>query len=130
MTGLTAKAIRYYERISLIAPAHRLENSYREYNRAHIRELSFVSHARELGFTLKECAELLDLYRDQGRKSRDVKCLALQKIVDVEQKIEQLTAIRDSLKALSNDCDGNDLSDCPILDRLSLGSFDTRTQSQ
>ena len=118
LTGLTAKTIRYYESIELITPANRRENGYRAYNDSHLRELSFISHARELGFTLKECADLLNLYKDQGRKSADVKALALRKVEDIEQKIVQLQTIRDSLKSLTECCHGDELPDCPIIDRL------------
>ncbi|WP_252178105.1 Cu(I)-responsive transcriptional regulator [Endozoicomonas sp. 4G] len=120
-TGLTAKTIRYYESLELISPAHRLDNGYRDYNESHLRELSFISHARELGFTLKECSDLLGLYNDRHRKSADVKSLALQKIVDVEEKISQLQVIRKSLKQLTQCCHGDDRPDCPIIDRLVEG---------
>lgn len=120
-TGLTAKTIRYYESLKLISPAHRLDNGYRNYNESHLRELSFISHARELGFTLKECSDLLDLYNDKHRKSADVKSLALKKMVDIEAKISQLQVIRDSLHQLTQCCHGDDLPDCPIIDRLIKG---------
>ncbi|KEQ18517.1 Cu(I)-responsive transcriptional regulator [Endozoicomonas numazuensis] len=124
-TGLTAKTIRYYESLKLISPAHRLENGYRDYNESHLRELSFISHARELGFTLKECSDLLGLYNDNGRKSADVKSLALKKIADVEDKISQLQVIRESLQKLTECCHGDDMPDCPIIDRLAKGKDST-----
>ncbi len=117
-TGLTAKAIRYYEDMELMTPASRKENGYRDYNEVHLRELLFISQSRELGFTLKECADLINLYKDQGRKSADVKKLALQKIDDVENKISQLHIIRESLKEMTECCHGDEMPDCPILDKL------------
>ena len=120
-TGLTAKTIRYYESLGLISPAHRLDNGYRDYTDSHIRELSFISHARELGFTLKESADLLGLYNDKSRKSADVKALALKKMADVEEKINQLQVIRESLQQLTKCCHGDNLPDCPIIDRLAKG---------
>ncbi len=117
-TGLTSKAIRYYEEMGLITPAMRKDNGYRDYNDTHLRELLFISQSRELGFTLKECADLINLYKDQGRKSADVKKLALQKIDDVENKISQLHIIRKSLKEMTECCHGDEMPDCPILDKL------------
>ncbi|WP_020585173.1 Cu(I)-responsive transcriptional regulator [Endozoicomonas elysicola] len=117
-TGLTAKTIRYYESRKLISPAARLANGYRDYNQSHIRELSFVHHARELGFTLEECADLLELYRNKERKSSDVKALAQQKMTDIENKIAQLQTIRESLKELVSCCQGDDQPACPILEKL------------
>ncbi|WP_299727626.1 Cu(I)-responsive transcriptional regulator [uncultured Endozoicomonas sp.] len=118
LTGLTPKTIRYYESRQLVSPAARLPNGYRDYQNNHIRELSFVHHARELGFTLEESGSLLGLYRNNKRRSADVKMLAQQKIQDVEVKIKQLQTIRKSLKALTECCQGDDQPDCPILDKL------------
>ncbi len=117
-TGLTPKTIRYYESIELISPAYRQDNGYREYNDANLKELTFISQARELGFTLKECAELLNLYKDKSRKSADVKALAIRKIEDMEKKIAQLQSIRDSLKIMTECCQGDELPHCPIIDSL------------
>ncbi|CAM3569432.1 Cu(I)-responsive transcriptional regulator [Parendozoicomonas haliclonae] len=117
-TGLTAKTIRYYESIGLVSPASRLENGYRSYDDKHLRELRFISHARELGFTLEECGELLGLYKTDNRRSADVKALAQARIEDIENKINQLQTMRDSLKELASCCHGDDRPDCPILDSL------------
>ena len=121
-TGLTTKTIRYYEQQGLIPPAARQHNGYRDYSELHIRELNFISQARELGFSLKECADLLTLYRDSDRKSADVKAMALNKLADVEEKISQLQTIRSSLQQLTQCCHGDDMPDCPILDKLSTAS--------
>ena len=120
-TDLTAKTIRYYESRQLVIPAARLDNGYRDYQARHIRELSFIHEARELGFTLDECAELLNLYNDDERRSADVKALAEQKMRDVEDKIKQLQTIHQSLKALTSCCQGDDRPDCPILNKLAGG---------
>ena len=117
-TGLTAKTIRYYESIGLMAPAHRKANGYRDYDSEHIRQLNFLRHSRELGFSLEECGELLGLYQKSDRRSADVKAMALARIDDIEQKIAQLQTMRDSLKELASCCHGNDQPDCPILDNL------------
>lgn len=121
--GLTTKTIRYYEEQGFISQAPRQKNGYRNYTEAHIRELNFISHARRLGFTLKESSSLLDLYRDTGRKSADVKALALNKLTDVKAKIIQLQAIQKSLQQLTQCCHGDDFPDCPILDKLAASSL-------
>ena len=58
-SGLTSKAIRYYEDIGLIAPARRGDNGYRQYETAAVDELHFLARAREVGFDLDECRQLL-----------------------------------------------------------------------
>lgn len=117
-TGLTPKTIRYYESIGLMSPANRRDNGYREYASQHIRQLKFIGHARELGFSLDECGELLGMYQKSDRKSADVKAMALARIADIEQKISQLETMRNSLKELASCCHGDDQPDCPILDNL------------
>ena len=118
-TGLSSKTIRYYESIGLISPASRGANGYRLYGEKQLKELSFVHQARDLGFTLDECRELLTLYNDRSRKSADVKTIARSRIEDINQKILQLQTMKDSLTKLVDCCHGNDRPDCPILDGLS-----------
>ena len=117
-TGLSSKTIRYYESIDLVHPASRGGNGYRIYHEPQVRQLRFVHQARELGFTLDECRGLLALYQNDARKSSDVKAMAMEKIQDIDQKIQQLQAMRDSLAQLTDCCHGDDQPDCPILDRL------------
>ena len=69
-SGLSAKTIRYYEDIELIAPAARSDNGYRHYDHRAVEELHFLARAREVGFDLGECRQLLELQRDHTRQSR------------------------------------------------------------
>ncbi|MGI9275225.1 MAG: Cu(I)-responsive transcriptional regulator [Endozoicomonas sp.] len=117
-SGLTSKTVRYYESIGLIEPASRSANGYRTYGDSQLRELGFVHHARELGFTLDECRELLNLYRDRSRKSGSVKAMAMDKINDIQTRIDKLETMKQSLSELASCCAGDDRPDCPILDSL------------
>ena len=81
-TGLTAKAIRFYEEKGLITPPERGENSYRYYQDRHLDELGLLKQAKDVGFTLEECGELLGLFRNPARHSADVKGPRWLKIVD------------------------------------------------
>jgi MerR family copper efflux transcriptional regulator len=117
-TGVPAKTIRFYEEIGLIAPAERRENRYRAYGEPDLQRLRFIQRARSLGFSLKEVGDLLALYRDRHRASHDVKALALQHVADLDRKIAELTAIRNTIAELARRCHGDDRPDCPILDEL------------
>src|SRR5487761_703956 len=117
-SGMPPKTIRFYEEIGLIAPAERLENRYRAYSETDVHTLRFIDRARSLGFSLKEVGELLSLYRDRRRTSKDVKRLALAHIAAVDRKIAELTAIRSAITELAERCRGNDRPECPILDDL------------
>ena len=117
LTGLPAKTIRYYEDIGLIVPA-RSTNGYRTYDEPHIHRLAFLQRARSLGFSIDECRLLLSLYDDGNRLSSDVKRIALEKISEIDRKIEELSGMRAALAHLAENCHGDDRPDCPILDDL------------
>lgn len=117
-SGVPPKTIRFYEDIGIIAPATRLDNRYRAYDENDIQTLRFVHRARALGFSLKEVGELLALYRDRRRASRDVKHLALAHVAELDRKIAELTAIRDTIADLAERCHGDHRPECPILDEL------------
>ncbi|MGY3926993.1 Cu(I)-responsive transcriptional regulator [Aeromonas simiae] len=117
-SGLTAKTIRYYESIGLIKAPQRSDNGYRSYGDSALRELRFVKRARETGFNLEECQELLALYRDEHRSSAQVKKLAEEKMVDLRERIAGLQAMLTSLEQLTRCCHGDERPECPILDEL------------
>ncbi len=115
--GLPAKTVRYYEDIGLITPG-RDRNGYRAFNHADVHRLAFVARARALGFTIKDCRALLELYRDENRASADVKRVAQQHLAAIDAKIADLGAMRGTLAHLINACAGDNRPDCPILEDL------------
>ncbi len=117
-SGVPAKTIRFYEESGIIAPAARDTNGYRFYGESDVETLRFIHRARDLGFSLKDIGDLLALYRDQGRASRDVKDLALRHVAELERRIAEMTAIRDVIKTLAERCHGDHRPDCPILEDL------------
>ena len=117
-SGIAAKTIRYYEDIGLIRSARRSENGYRIYGADDIRILRFVHRARSLGFSLAEIGQLLDLWMDRGRSSASVRSLATRHIVEIDRKIAEMRALRDTLDDLVRRCHGDERPECPILDDL------------
>lgn len=117
-SGVSAKMIRYYERIGLIPTASRTASGYREYEPRDVHMLRFIARARDLGFSVAEITELLDLWRDKDRRSADVKALAQARVRDLRQKIAHLQDMADTLEELANACAGNERPNCPILQRL------------
>jgi MerR family copper efflux transcriptional regulator len=115
--GLPAKTIRYYEDIGLVTPL-RDTNGYRSFSASDIHKLAFLSRARGLGFTIENCRNLLALWGDQTRASSDVRAIAKQHLTQIESKIADLQAIRDTLTHLVHECTGDDRPDCPILENL------------
>ncbi|NLU03134.1 MULTISPECIES: Cu(I)-responsive transcriptional regulator [Pseudomonas] len=121
-SGLSAKMIRYYESIGLLKPAHRSDSGYRLYNDDDLHTLAFIKRSRDLGFSLDEVGKLLALWQDRQRASSDVKALARQHIDELNQKIVELTSLRDTLQDLVDTCQGDHRPDCPILKGLASGS--------
>ncbi len=119
-TGVSAKMIRYYESIGLIKKSARSESGYRRYDDKDLYALHFVRQARKLGFSLEQIRELLSLWQDQQRASRDVKAIASGHIAELDQRIQEMTAMRDTLNHLVASCAGDHRADCPILAGLAV----------
>jgi MerR family copper efflux transcriptional regulator len=117
-SGLSAKTIRYYEQIALIAPAHRAGNGYRRYDDKSLAELRFVHRAREVGFSVEECRQLLQIHRDPRRRSAHVKALVVEKCEHLEARIEQLRSMHDTLQTLAGQCSGDEGPECAIIEEL------------
>jgi Cu(I)-responsive transcriptional regulator len=116
-SGVSAKMIRHYEAIGLIA-ASRRANNYRFYTAQDVAVLRFIRHARDLAFPLEDVRRLLALWRDHSRASAEVKRLAMQHVAALEAKAAALGAMAASLRHLAEHCAGDARPDCPILDEL------------
>lgn len=117
-TGVSAKMIRHYEEIGLLAPAQRSFSGYRQFSEADLHSLRFIRQARQLGFGMARIRTLLDLWRDRSRSSSEVKALAQLHIAELDSRIAELRAMRSSLAELAEACHGDERPDCPILDGL------------
>jgi len=119
LSGVTAKMIRHYESLQLIAKAERTAGDYRVYTQADIHTLRFIRRARTLGFSIEEIGTLLGLWRNQRRTSEQVKRLAMKHIAELDTKIAELQSMRGALASLAKNCHGDSRPECPILDDLS-----------
>jgi MerR family gold-responsive transcriptional activator of gol and ges genes len=120
-SGVSAKMIRYYESIGLLAAARRTDAGYRAYTDEDVHVLRFIRRARDLGFSLADIGDLLALWQDQGRASADVKGIALAHVAALERKIAELQGMADTLRTLAAHCHGDARPDCPILADLDAG---------
>lgn len=120
-TGMTVETLRFYEKQGLIDTPQRSESGYRQYPTETLKRLRFIQRAKQVGFTLKDIAELLDLRREPGASCSDIKIRATKKIEDVDRKIDDLTRIRDALARMVIKCKGSgSLNVCPILEELEM----------
>ena len=115
---LPVKTVRYYADIGLVSAPERSEAGYRTYDESAVRKLVFIRRAREFGFSIGECRELLSLYEDRDRSSADVKRIATRRLEDIAEKQRELQSLHDDLAHLVDACKGDDRPDCPIIDGL------------
>lgn len=117
--GVNTETIRFYERCGLLPVPARTAAGYRLYPTIMVRRLRFIRHAKDLGFTLEEIADLLSLRQDPGCTCADVRERANGKIADIDRKIAALTTMRGTLAAISSACPGDGpTTECPILAAL------------
>lgn len=117
--GVGVETVRFYEREGLLEQADRRESGYRQFDEVVVRRLQFIRRAKDLGFTLKEIKELLELRFDPETTCADVKSRAEDKIADIEGRIRSLQQMKKALAKVTKSCSGSGpLSDCPILDSL------------
>lgn len=121
-TGLDAKTIRYYEGIGLVDSPRRLENGYRDYSEQNVRQLWFLRHARQFGFSIEECRELLALWSNPRRRSAEVHQLVTEKVSNIDRHIRELREMKDMLSSLLAQCPGDDSPNCAIINKLATDS--------
>ena len=119
LSGLTVKTVRYYCDIGIIKPHVNDDTRYRSFSESDLAKLQFLAKARKFDFSLNECRELLALYENTERSSKEVKALTLEKIAEIDTKLSELKKLKDQLSALTSACRGDDRPNCPILDALS-----------
>lgn len=117
-SGVSAKMIRYYESIGLVPKVARTESGYRVYSENDIHTLRFVRRARDLGFSVEQIGELLSLWQNHERASKDVKRVALTHVETLRQKVQELEDMIDTLTSLAERCHGDNRPDCPIIENL------------
>ena len=118
LSGVSAKMVRHYEALGLLPPVARTDGGYRQYAQADVRTLQFIKRARELGFSMAEIAELVDLWNNRKRASASVKRIAQRHVDDLTQRIEAMQAMQRTLLVLLEHCCGDERPYCPILEDL------------
>ena len=122
--SINIETVRYYERIGMMPKPTRKESGYRLYSEEDIARLKFILHAKELGFSLKEIRELLELRVDPQTTCDEVRDQAEAKIADIEKKISELIRIKKALGKLAAACrEKGPTGECPILEALEEKNF-------
>jgi len=117
-TGVKVPTIRFYEQIGLLMPPLRTESDRRLYDDAALRRLSFIRHARQLGFDLDAIRSLLDLSDHPDRPCGEANAIADRHLSEVTEKIAQLQALQAELARMSAECAGGRVSACKVIEVL------------
>jgi len=112
--------IRYYEKIGLLATPARTDSNYRVYDQDDLARLTFIRRAREIGFTIDQVRSLLAFSDQREGDCCTVTALTEEHLAAVEQKIADLTVLKNHLTNLLASCRGGVVSDCRIIDSLTL----------
>jgi len=116
--GTKVQTVRYYEQIGLMPKPRRTEGGQRRYGDAALDRLSFIRHARQLGFTLGAIRELLDLSDQPDRPCDEADAIARRQLKQVEQRLARLEALRTELRRMVHECSGGRTADCRVLEVL------------
>ena len=119
LTGLSAKQIRDYEKRGLLKAGTRTLSGYRYYEENDLARLRFIRHSRDVGFSLQQIAQLLELQDNPHRNSREVKQLTAKHIETLNAQIHALQKMVVELQLWHDNCQGNDCPECSILTGLS-----------
>ncbi len=121
LAGVHLETIRYYERIGLMPEPGRTSGGYRSYADGHVRRLSFIRRARELGFGVEEVRALLGLAEPGQTSCAEVRALTLVHLDDVRTRIADLRRLESILAETVDLCSETNTPACPVLDMLNDG---------
>ncbi|WP_415926642.1 Cu(I)-responsive transcriptional regulator [Denitratimonas tolerans] len=125
-SGVSTRMVRHYESLGLLGQVVRTESGYRQYGEADVHALRFIKRARDLGFSMSEITDLLDLWRNRRRASASVRRITQAHAEDLARRIEAMQAMRRTLMNLLEHCHGDARPECPILDDLAGGEETAR----
>lgn len=125
---VSPKMVRHYESLGLLPQVRRTDSGYRLYGDREVHMLRFIKRARDLGFSMAEISELLELWQNKRRPSQRVKEVASIHLEELDQRIAELSGMKRTLEELVRCCHGDQRPDCPILDELSRDQAQAQAQ--
>ena len=123
-TKVKVPTIRYYEQIELLPPPPRTEGQQRRYDASHAARLSFIRHARELGFEIDAIRDLLAMTEQPDRSCAEVDAIARRHIEAIDRRVAHLTALRAELQHTVDECGRGRICDCRVIETLADNSHD------
>jgi DNA-binding transcriptional MerR regulator len=117
-TGVKAPTIRYYESVGLMPFPHRSEGQQRRYSEPEVSRLTFIRHARDLGFEIDAIHELLAMSAQPDQSCAEADRIARRHMTEVDRRIGQLTALRAELQRMVDACGHGRVGDCRVIETL------------
>lgn len=118
-TGVKVTTIRYYETMGLLSPPERTNGNQRRYDPAGLERLSFIKHARDLGFSIEAISSLIELQTHPDRSCQTANDIVVSQLADIRDRIRKLRALETELVRISDGCDGDGVTgDCYVLASL------------
>lgn len=118
-TKVKVPTIRYYEEMGLLPEAERTSGNQRRYDNAGLERLSFIRHARDLGFSIDAISSLIELQEHPDRSCEAATDIAISQLEEVRSKIKRLRTLEKELSRISMGCNGEGISeDCYVLASL------------
>ena len=118
-TATKVQTIRYYETSGLLTPVTRTEGGHRLYDTEDRKRLTFIRHARELGFSIEAIRELLSLSDNPDTSCERADNIASRQLEEVEQRLKRLKALKKELKRMVAECGHGRVCDCRVIEVLS-----------
>jgi Cu(I)-responsive transcriptional regulator len=122
-TATKVETVRFYEKSGLLPPPARTQGNYRSYGTSHLKRLSFIRRARQLGIPLHDVRELLALADDKEQSCEAVDAIASSHLADVERKLADLNLMATELRRMIGQCHKGQVADCLIIETLAMRSL-------
>lgn len=117
-TGVKVTTIRYYESVGLLGTPERSASGQRRYGEGTVQRLTFIRHARDLGFSMDDIRQLIDLQTNPGRDCSAVDAIARHHLNEVRTRLSQLEALEAELKRMISGCEGGTVGSCHVMTAL------------
>ena len=117
-TGVNIETIRYFEKVGLLAAPARTQGGHRVYSAAHVRTLTFIKRARELGFAPEEVRAMLNLGGPESACCDEIREISVHHLEQVRRKIADLSRLERLLSSTVDQCSGGHVASCPVIEMI------------
>ncbi|WP_206455718.1 MerR family transcriptional regulator [Aurantimonas marina] len=117
-SGVKVTTIRFYESIGLISPPIRTDGNRRQFREEEVERITFIRHARELGFEIEDIRGLLDMAERPNASCQEADRIARHHLKGVDRRINQLNLLRRELQRMIDECGHGRVCDCRVIQTL------------